>query len=765
MKYICSLLVLLFTSVFICHAQKYGVEKADSLIEVLAKEKTSVSRVKLMTDISVLLYCFNPEKGLGYSAQALELSKKSGYEKGLGLSYYAAGVNYIFLGDFPRSIENLSKAKAILEKTGDNAMLARCCMRIGGAHEFVMHYDTALAYTNKAMQLIKLTKDSTVLAECYGLLGMIYGYKYSYDSVIQCYDKGLSISRQLGQQDITGIMLAALGGCYLGQNNYIKSSAYSFDAMKLLEKVHGGFLSVPILNIATIYLVTSDNSKARVYLQKALDAAEMQNDKYRIGNSLNLLGSLNKEEKDYADALKNYLRSLEIFKQINNSAEISHSYSEIGDTYHRMGNYTSALDYLFVALNMINEQDNNFLKSYILYVIGDVYLQLLKKKTNEWPDHSKIPHNRQLLLQKTDNCLVQAKGLALEAGFLDNLVFILKDLSELKLLQGKPELALDAYKESVVYNDSINSIAKTNDFARKEIEYEYSKQQDSIKLVNEKKDAISKARYELQQKETEEERGNKRIAAIGVIILLLVSIFIYYLFVQRRKLSTQLATSLTILKQTQAQLIHIEKEKEGEKIRQGISRDLHDNLGSTLSGIAIYSHMMDNQLKSGNYENAKTSVSVIQRSANEVVGKLSDLVWSANPGQDSLQQLLERLQQYGLDMCSSKNIEFKMENTSSPATFNLPAEQRYYIYLVAKEAINNAVKYSNANLLELKVKEIPGMLEVAIIDNGIGFTMDEIKKGNGLDNMEKRMAEISANYKLDSNPGEGTTVSIQLKFT
>ena len=355
--------------------------------------------------------------------------------------------------------------------------------------------------------------------------------------------------------------------------------------------------------------------------------------------------------------------------------------------------------------------------------------------------------------------------MALEAGDIDDMVLILKDISELKLLEGNPIAALDAYKESVLYSDSVNNIAKTKDFARKALEYEYSKQQDSIKLVNEQKDEITRARFAVQQKETQQERGNKRLAGIAVIVLLAVSTFIYYLFLQRRKLSNKLAVSLTTLKDTQAQLINIEKEKEGEKVRQGISRDLHDNLGSTLSGIAMYSHMMDNQLKSGNYENAKTSVSVIQKSANEVVGKLSDLVWSANAGQDSLQQLLERLQQYGLEMCHAKNIQFNMLNDAPGRTFYLPPEHRYYIYLVAKEAINNAVKYSNASLLELKVKETTGVLEIAISDNGIGFNMDDIKKGNGLENMEKRMHEIGAVYNIYAKPGKGCIVSIQLNIT
>lgn len=755
----------MLATVFVCHAQKYGLEKADSLIRVLQTEKTDIGRVRLMADISTTLYCHNNKLGLEYAAKALNLSDKIGYKKGMALAFHAAGVNYIFRGDFLQAIDNLTKAKIILEKEADNAMLARCYMHIAGAHQFVLHSDTAITFANKAFQLFAQIKDSTGLAECCHITGLIYQDTGPYDSAIKWFDKGLAISRKLGQQDMSGLLLSELGGSYIAQNNYIKSLTYSFEAMKLLEKINGGFLAVPIGNIGYMYMQIKDYGKAKAYIQKAADVAEKQNDVYRRASSLSLLGAICNEEKKYADALKNFSLSLELMKQINNAVEICACYGNIGDTYHKMGDYPHAFDYLFVALQMSKELNIKWLGNAYLYIIGNVYLQLFKNKTGELPQHPKIPHNKQVLLQRADDYFTKAKLMALEVGDIEDLGLILKGISELKLLQGNPTAALNAYKESVVYNDSLNSISKRNDFTRKEMEYEYGKQQDSIKLVTDKKTELSKAELKLQQKATEVERQNKRFAGIAAITLLLVSAYIYYLFLQRHKLSSQLASSLITLKDTQAQLINIEREKEGEKIRNKIAGELHDDIGSTLSGIAMYSHMIDRQMKSGNYDIAKTSVSVIQKSAIEIVGKLSDLVWSVNPSQDSLQQLFERLHQYGMDMCKTKNIQFIIHIPASGLTFNLPAEQRYNIFLVAKESINNAVKYSNASLIGLNVKETAGMLEISVSDNGNGFIIDEIKKGNGLENMKKRMEEIGALYSHYSKPGEGSIVSIQLKIT
>ena len=98
---------------------------------------------------------------------------------------------------------------------------------------------------------------------------------------------------------------------------------------------------------------------------------------------------------------------------------------------------------------------------------------------------------------------------------------------------------------------------------------------------------------------------------------------------------------------------------EVEKLRNRISGELHDDIGSTLSGIAMYSHMTDGLIQSGNYSKAKDAVAVIQKSAIEIVDKLGDLVWAINPGQDSIASMLERIHEYGEEMCRAKNISFE----------------------------------------------------------------------------------------------------------
>jgi len=96
---------------------------------------------------------------------------------------------------------------------------------------------------------------------------------------------------------------------------------------------------------------------------------------------------------------------------------------------------------------------------------------------------------------------------------------------------------------------------------------------------------------------------------------------------------------------------------------------------------------------------------------------------------------------------------------------NLPMESRRNIYLFCKEAINNAVKYSNGTLLELNIKETGNLLEFSVNDNGKGFDVVMVKRGNGLENMKKRADEIGAKFTVESNQDAGSLVSMQIKIT
>src|SRR6185503_9040596 len=121
----------------------------------------------------------------------------------------------------------------------------------------------------------------------------------------------------------------------------------------------------------------------------------------------------------------------------------------------------------------------------------------------------------------------------------------------------------------------------------------------------------------------------------------------------------------------------------------------------TLSGIAMYSHVAKEQVKNAERINAENSLSIMQKSAGEMVNKLSDIVWLINPEQDTISELFERLEEYARQMAPLKNMQIRMDLPIGLSKIHIPIEARRNIYLFCKEAINNAVKYSNGSLIQL----------------------------------------------------------------
>ncbi len=220
-------------------------------------------------------------------------------------------------------------------------------------------------------------------------------------------------------------------------------------------------------------------------------------------------------------------------------------------------------------------------------------------------------------------------------------------------------------------------------------------------------------------------------------------------------------STLTKLKTLQAQLV--ETEKTNERLR--ISRELHDDIGGTLSGIVLYSHLAENQVVTQKAGEAKNSLNIIQQSANDMVNRLNDIVWAINPEHNSLKNLIQKLEEYAREMAIVKNIKVQVNAPEWLAQIQLPVESRHNIYLFGKEAINNAVKYSHASLLELSVSHFEDIIELTIKDNGQGFDLATVTKGNGLINMQKRADEAAAMLSLQSVPQQGTVISLKCKIT
>jgi signal transduction histidine kinase/ligand-binding sensor domain-containing protein len=204
-----------------------------------------------------------------------------------------------------------------------------------------------------------------------------------------------------------------------------------------------------------------------------------------------------------------------------------------------------------------------------------------------------------------------------------------------------------------------------------------------------------------------------------------------------------------------------QQRKKQERMRQQIARDLHDDVGSTLSSISILSESF---LHSVEADLDKIRFSNIGEKARIALENISDIVWSVNPENDSMEKLLAKMSAFAFEMLENVGTELLFQVGENMGSIALPIEKRKDFYLIFKEAIHNCAKYAQAKHVEMRLEVKNNTLHMSIKDDGIGFDPDKIENpgmgGNGLKNMQRRTAAIGGTFSIQSNPGDGVTLHL-----
>ena len=216
-------------------------------------------------------------------------------------------------------------------------------------------------------------------------------------------------------------------------------------------------------------------------------------------------------------------------------------------------------------------------------------------------------------------------------------------------------------------------------------------------------------------------------------------------FISTQKLQRQLA----VLKQQEA----LEKE------RARIARDLHDQLGANLTQVALLGEMVETDKDQP--EEVEAHAKQISQTARGTALALDEIVWAANPSNDTLDSLATYACKYAQEYLAVAGLSFRFEAPEQLPATPIPPEVRHHIFLAFKEAVNNVVKHSQATAVKVRLRLAASRLTLEVEDNGRGLPDDAQSKGrNGLRNMRKRMEDVGGDFSVEPAPGRGTLVCL-----
>ncbi|MGJ7032350.1 two-component regulator propeller domain-containing protein [Niabella hirudinis] len=211
-------------------------------------------------------------------------------------------------------------------------------------------------------------------------------------------------------------------------------------------------------------------------------------------------------------------------------------------------------------------------------------------------------------------------------------------------------------------------------------------------------------------------------------------------------------------KRKQAQKTRIETE------RNRITEDLHDDIGSTLSSLKIYSDVASS-LMERDVSKTKYLLEQISVNSSKILEDIGDIIWSMRADKHNMLTVDSRIKNFVSEVLGSREIDYHIQVAPEINDMVQHITARKNVVLIVKEAVNNIVKYSRASHVSIHIYKKDDWLRIEIVDNGIGFYEDAKPSGNGLRNMKKRAEELGGIFQIASFPGKGTKISAAIPVT
>lgn len=488
-------------------------------------------------------------------------------------------------------------------------------------------------------------------------------------------------------------------------------------------------------NLGVAYRRIDDYNTAVEYLLKSLRLSEKIGDDYNITIALNSIGNIYLAIEDYDEAIRHFKQCIPIAIKANNTRGVAINLQNIGDCFDRQNKLDSAKVYYQKALNYNLSRKDEKGVAICYNSLGSI----LRKE-------GQIDEGLHLL----------EKALAINTKLEDKIFIALNysNIADVYLLKKDYALAKKYFDTSLAIAGSIGSVAEVKNAYEGLMkiaveEKDWKNAYDYNTIFKKLSDSIfikSNITLRNQEKKYNEDKiallqtnnRNKNIIVVGSLILfllLLVSGVLYYLRNRLLDRNRSLRREL--------------------EIRSQIASDLHDDMGSSLSSIHIFSELLRK-----NGHDSHDLLSKIESNAKDTLDALDDIIWLVKPSNDKFSDLGMHISEFAIPLFESKEISFEIDFPESIAEVALPMETRRNIFLVIKESVNNLVKYADCSNALIKASCDGSNLCFIVKDDGKGFDPGMLTNRNGIKNLKARANQINADLQIRSSPGNGTEIRL-----
>jgi len=591
--------------------------------------------------------------------------------------------------------------------------------------------DSSLLLGRIALKVADQAKSARCYAMALNTIGWAHFHLGHKDSAIWYIASAKTMYHDLHQSLMESRMLMNLSSVYETESDYPQALQNLSASVKLADMNKDSItLLVAEKTIGIIYRKQGHFDQAKIYLQRAVQIAAAQKKAQYYADALSSLASLYLQMSSFDTARVLYHKSLIIYKSINDICGVALVNENLGLCFENMGN-AQALN--SAHIQYAHAPDSNHmshaqaLDSAIVYYqrAYDINMQLNNKYDAAY---EKLLISDIFTIKK--NYKLAEKNLKESLPVFDSMHVVSEEYSgyqALSVLYDSMHDYKNAYKailKANVYYDTINQQEKNKAIADMLVKYEANKKDTTIALLN--------ARSEL----AEHKLSRTRIIEFFSILLIVLIALLTLLLLNRNN-----------IKQRFKQL----------QMRNQIASDLHDEVGSSLSSI-----LMLGKIALTEQNGRDEIINKINSNAEEMIERISDIVWATNPKYDDGKNLKEKISNYILQVNKLSKHAVNLSISDEIAGIKFQMDVRRNVFLIIKEAINNILKHARASVITIAIYIDQKKLHIRVTDNGIGFDVQHHNDGNGLENMKTRTENVGGIFKLTSEKMKGTQITVMI---
>ncbi len=585
--------------------------------------------------------------------------------------------------------------------------------------------DSALREAQTMLSHARNRNETATTGFSYDAMAHIYNITGDFEQLKTYADLTLKIGRQTASSFLIANALHKTGIYYWHQGLNTKAFNTQLEALAIRERIQDiRGIATSYASLAWVAIQKDDLSKAMLFARKSLEKAVGAGDETTILRARHLLANLFGMQGQYQQALQQDSILLPVLAASGNLYGQSMVYNNMANCYAYMGNTVKA-----IALHQKTlEIDQLFGNS---KQIGDSYSSLAMAYEQQKDNARAGAYFHKALKEFTDN------------GHLEGLRNTTRMLSEYYEKLNRPDSALYWRKVYEQMKDSVINLASLQQYNDLQVKYEASRKENTIQILS-KENKLQTA-----------QRQKENILYLSLIALLSIGGWGMYSFVRRRQIQQ---FNLTLMEEQQKRAKAVLKAEEKE--RERIAAELHDSIGQQMSALKMNMESLYNALPVEHEEKRQyqNMVHLIDDTIREVRGLSHNMLPPVlkNKGlQVAVQDFIDTVK---------RNSNIKITTDMHGLESERDAMIDFVMFRVLQEAVQNILKHSNATQMILQLVQHEDELCLMVEDDGIGFAepAGENGQGMGLKNIRSRVQYLNGNLEIDSTPGKGTTLTVEI---